>query len=125
MSATPADIAAFTVDGIVITVQNSAIKTLIPDAKDLGDSEIEMFCDNQADGLTLLAERFAILGAVGAPHEGVEIEDSLAIGTTIPITPAVPEFTLVDESRALATTGRLRAFVDDRHTDRFSLELLG
>lgn len=125
MSADPADIALYTVDGQVITVQNSAIKTLIPDAQDLGDSEIETFFDNASDGLTYLSEKFAVLGAVGAPHEGVEIEDSLAIGTTIPITPAAPVFTLVDETRGLAADARLRAFVDDSHTDRFSLELLG
>lgn len=125
MPATAADVAAYTVDGIVVTSQNSAIKTLIHDAKDLGENEIEMFFDDPADAQVMLDEKFAILSTIGPLHEGIEVEDRIGIGTAIPYTPAVPSFTVVDDSRNLNAVGRLRAFVEDRHTDRFSIELLG
>lgn len=125
MPATAADVAAYTVDGIVLTAQNSVIKTLIHDAKDLGANEIEMFFDDPADAQVMLDEKFAALSTIGPVHEGVEVEDRIGIGTTIPYTPAVPSFTIIDETRNLNAVVRLRAFVEDRHTDRFSVELLG
>lgn len=128
MPALPADIARYTSDGIVVSTDKAtgdAIKATHADARDLGTSEIEMFFDDPADASVLLNERFAYLSQVGPVHEGIEVEDNLGLGTTIAITPAVPKFRIVDESRLLDTEARVRAFARDMTTDRYSVEVLG
>lgn len=128
MTATPADIAKFTRDGLVLTSNNEAgqlIKAEHIDARDLGDGEIEMFFDQSEHGQIMMEERFRILSSFGQVHEGIEVEEDFGLGTEIPLTPSVPCFRVIDASRDIDAPGRLRAYVHDFNSDRFSLELYG
>ena len=92
MPATPSDIARFTTDGVLLTAEDPAIKANHLDAEDGAASgrELEMFYDDPADAQDMLDERFAILSQISAVHEGIEVEETLGIGTVIPLTPTVP-----------------------------------
>lgn len=127
MTALPADIAKYTNDGIVVTTNaaaGAAIKAAHPDARDFGDSEIEMFFVSDVHAQAMLDERFAILSTIDPLHEGIEVEEALGLGVTIPLAPTVPSFRVVDDSRGIDKTVRTRAYVHDLGTDRFSLEVL-
>jgi len=128
MSALPADVARYTSDGVVVSTDKAigdAIKAAHSDAQDLGTGEIEMFFDDPADAAVLLNERFAYLSQIGPIHEGIEVEENLGLGSAISITPSVPKFRIVDESRLIDTEARVRAFARDMTTDRYSVEVLG
>lgn len=127
MTALPADIAKYTNDGIVVTTNaatGAAIKLAHPDAKDLGDVEIEMFFTSDANALVMLNEKFGLMSVIDPLHEGIEVVEALGLGTTIPIAPTVPSFRAIDDSRSIDKTVRTRAYVNDTGTDRFSLEVL-
>jgi hypothetical protein len=124
MSATPAAVAKYTSDGVQLTAENAAIKTSHVDAINAGDSEVEMFFVDPAHGQLLLDERFTILSRIGALHEGIEVDDSLGLGTTVPLTPSVPCVLVVDERREIETVARVRAFAYDGETDRYSVEVV-
>lgn len=127
MVATPSDIARFTTDGVLLTtdaVLGAAVLVAHPDARRTDkDREVEMFFVNPAHAQLLLNERFELLRK-GAPlHDGVEVEQSLGIGTTVAIAPRVPCFTVIDADGTV-TVARLRAYVSNRATDRFAVEVL-
>lgn len=124
MPATPADVARYTQDGVVITEKDTAIKAAHPDARDTGKGEIEMFFDNAADGELVLAERFALLSQVSALHEGIEVSDTLGLGTTIPLGPSVPCFRVIDASRSIDIVARTRAYVYEAAGDQYSVEVI-
>lgn len=124
MTATPAAVAKYTSDGIMLTKELASIKTNQIDAQESGDTEVEMFFDLAANGQTLLDERFAILSQISGLHEGIEVEDSLGLGTTIPLTPSVPCVRVIDDSRSIDEVVRVRALAYDGQTDRYSLEVL-
>ena len=124
MPATPADIAKYTTDGIVLTASNPAIQTAHPEAEDLGDDIIETFFQNSADALVVLNERFGILSAINGLHEAVVVEESLGLGSTIAITPTTPCFRVVDEERQIDTTLRTRAYAYAAGSDNYSVELI-
>src|SRR6478752_9976829 len=118
MTATPADVAKYTSDGILLTKELASIKTNHLDAQESGDTEIEMFFENSAHGQVLLDERFAILSQASALHEGIEVDDTLGLGNTIPIAPTVPCLRVVDGERGIDEVARVRAFAYDGETDR-------
>jgi hypothetical protein len=129
MAATPADIAKYTTDGTLLTAPSNvaiseAIKANHIDARSGEDREIEMFYDVAADGQAALEERFTFLSIVNPVHLGIEVEEALDLGGAIAIAPAVPRFTIVDDTRNLTTTARLRGYAYDMGTDRFSVEVL-
>lgn len=124
MTATPADVARYTQDGFVLTAEDPAIKAAFGDAQDGGDREIEMFFDTVADAQLMLDERFALLSQASPIHEGIEVEESLGLGSDIPIAPVVPAVTVVDDTRAINTVARVRAYAYSGDTDRYSVEVL-
>lgn len=123
MPASPADIAKYTQDGELLTYEDAALKAAHPIAKDQG--EISTYIRYSSDAALLLAERGVLQGGVGKLHEAVEVDQSLGIGTDIPITPQVPTFTAIDDTRDLNAPARLRAVVQDFETERYSVELIG
>jgi hypothetical protein len=128
MTATAADAAKYTNDGVVIstnTAAGNAIAAMHPDARDTGTGELEMFFDNAADAQVLLDEKFSYLSKVNPPHEMIEVEDSMGFGTTIALTPAVPSVRIVDPGQRLDVVVRVRAYSQDMETDRFAVEVLG
>lgn len=130
MPATPTDVALYTNDGIVVTsptnpATSSAILAIDPTARDLGDAEIVTFFDDAADAQVLLDEKFAVLSQTSPIHELIEIEESLGLGRTIALLPAVPVFTVIDEERDINAPGRLRAYSYNMASGRYSVELLG
>ena len=125
MPATPAYIAEFTTDGVALSRVDTALRVAMPSAVDEGGSEIEMFFDLAADGEVLLEERWQLVKSLTRIHEAVETETSMGLGTTVPLSPAVPRFTLVDSPRGINQTASVRAFVIDRAAERYSVELLG
>jgi hypothetical protein len=127
MSATPADIAKLTTNGIVVTTDATAgntVKANHPEARDLGDTEIEMFFVDANHAQLLLNEKFAYLSQTKPLHEAVEVEERVGLGVTIPIAPTVPSFRVIDDSRNIDLVARTRAYAHDLGTDRFSVELL-
>lgn len=125
MAATPARIAKSTVDGVALSRVDAALRAEHPDAIDDGSAEIEMFFDDPVDADLLLEERWTWRKQVGRIHEAVEVSDSLGLGTTVPVVPAVPQFQVRDAKRLIDTTAKTRAFVADHQADRYSVELLG
>jgi hypothetical protein len=124
VTALPADVAKYTNDGVVVTSTNPAIKAEHVDARNSGAGEIEMFFDSEADAQILLDEKFTYLSKISPVHDGIEVEESLGLGTTVAIAPQVPSFRVVDESRQLDQVARVRAYAFDLATDRFSVEVI-
>lgn len=130
MPATPTDIALYTVDGVVVTSPTSpsvglAIQAADPAARDLGDTEIPMFFDNASDAQAMLDEKFGVVSQIYPVHEGIELDDTLGLGRSIALAPAVPTFRIVDESRQIDAVARLRAYSWNMDSNRFSVEVLG
>ena len=124
MPALPADIAKYTVDGIVISAEDAPLRATHTEAEDRLGSEIEMFFASAADGQAMLDEKFALLSLVNPAHEGIEVEDSLRLGQAIAISPTVPCFRIVDEARSLDVVARTRAYAFETEQDRYSVEVL-
>lgn len=129
MSALPGDIALYTTDGVLLTspvdpAVSAAIAADNIDAKSSGTSEVVMFFDNASDGQIYLDERFSYQSKVNPAHIGIEIEDIIDLGGSIPLTPNVPTFTVVDSDINFTATVRTRAYAQDMGTDRFSVEVL-
>lgn len=122
MTADPATIAKYTRDGVLLVVQNDALKAQNPNALDGG--EIISFFRYEADAQVLLNERADILGRVNGLHDAVEVTAELGIGTRIPVVPVVPSIRLIDEKRDIDVTARTRASAYDMNTDRYSLEMI-
>lgn len=127
MPALPIDIARYTTDGIVVTAPTDqaatdAIKADHIDARTT--SEIPMFYDNPADGQWAIDERFSYLRKVNPTHLGIEVDEAIELGDTIPLTPAVPTFRVVDPYLDIDVLARTRAYAHNMATDRFSVEVL-
>lgn len=125
MPADPSRIAQYTVDGVVLSRVDTVLRAAFPDAVDMGDQEIEMFFDSPADADVVLTERWNWQKTAGRLHEAVEVEASLGLGTIVPLTPAVPQMTVVDEKRGIGAVAKVRALASDYSTERHSVELLG
>lgn len=126
MPATPSRIAISLNDGIVLSKIDAAIKANHPNAEDSGENEIEMFFDNSADAQVLLDERWNWKSAAGRPREQIEIDSTFGLGTLIPVTPAVPRFTITDSDRGIAAALCMaRSYSLDYNTDRYAVELAG
>lgn len=123
MTALPDDIAKYTTDGVVITAEDAALKALHPDAINRGTEEIEFFFRVQAHAQVMLDEKLDMLSRPAPLSEGVEVEESLNIGTVIPIAPTVPNFRFIDEDRLIDVVARTRAFAYETGSDRYSVEL--
>lgn len=124
MTATPADVAKYTSDGIVITVDNPAILTDHPEAQDLSTSELEMFFVDPEHAQVMLEERFALLSQVDALHEAVVVDESLLLGDDVALTPSTPCFRCVDDKRGIDRVLRTRAYAYQSETDQYSIELV-
>lgn len=126
MAATPSDIAKFTTDGVrLVAPTNSAISDAIKaahiDARDGDSEEIEMFYVDPADGQAMLDERFAIESIVNPVSLGLEVQESLGLGSTIPLAPAGPVFNIVDRDKGTSLPLRVSGFATDAGTDRYSV----
>lgn len=123
MTALPADVAKYTNDGVVITSEMLMLKATHPDAVDLGTEELEFFFTNTAHAQTMLNEKLSLRSNPAPLCEGVEVDESLGVGISIAISPTVPCFTYIDESRGIDTVARTRAFAYETGSDRYSVEL--
>lgn len=128
MPALPADIARYTTDGIVVTAPTSqavtdAIKADHIDARTT-TTEIEMFYDLASDAQWAIDERFSYQRKVNPVHLGIEVEEAIALGADIPLTPTVPSFRVVDPYLQVDEVARTRAYANNMATDRFSVEVL-
>jgi hypothetical protein len=126
MAATPSDIAKYTTDGVRLVAPTNAaigdaIKAAHIDARDGDSDEIEMFYDDPADGQAMLNERFAIESIANPVSLGLEVEESLGLGATIPLTPAVPVFTVVDTASGFSAPMRVSGYAADMGADRYSV----
>src|SRR3546814_13245244 len=90
MPASPGDIAKYTTDGVVITSEDPALKVTHPDAVDLGSEEKEMFFVSSAHAQILLDETLELRSKANACHVGVEVDETLGVGTHTAIAPGVP-----------------------------------
>jgi hypothetical protein len=125
MVATPARIAMMTTDGVVISRVDAALRVAHPNAADEGSTEREYFFDDETDTAVMVDEYFNWRKAPGRPHEAVEFGAGLGLGTIVAVTPAVPQATVIDESRGIGSVCKVRAFAVDHGKDRYSVELLG
>jgi hypothetical protein len=117
VTATAADVAYMTNRGVRLTSPDQI-------TADMGTSEIEMFFPDPAHGQAFLDEKAALLTQVDPLHEGIEVEDSLGIGNAIAVVPIVPSVAIVDGERDISGTCRVRAYVTDMASDRYSLEVV-
>jgi len=124
MPALPADIAKYTTDGVVVTASNPAIKTSFSDAQDGGEVEIEMFYDTEADAQWALNERFAIVSQIAPPHMALEIAETIALGTDIPIAPQAPCLRVIDAESGIDDTLRVISYAYEMNSDRYSIEVM-
>lgn len=123
MPAEPQLIARYTQDGVAVTFKDQALKDAQPGAIDAG--EIPTHFRYRSDAQIKMNERTALLGRVGAIHEGVEIEEALGIGTDVPVVPTVPCFRMIDADRDIDAVARTRSVSFDMTVDRYSVELVG
>jgi len=127
MPALPADIARFTTDGVVLStdlVAGQAVLDAHPNARRTSEGqEIEMFFVNAADAQTVLDERFELLSLGGPLHDGIEVEESLQIGTVIPVQPSVPCWQVTDAD-ARTINVRTRGYARKMSIDRYAIEVL-
>lgn len=124
MAASPADISAYTNDGIVLVKSDQAIKDAHPNADDLRDAEVEMFFVSEAAGQALLDERFSLLSTVEPVHERIEVAEDLGIGQDIAVTPVIPTFTIIDATRDLTVNARCYGYAIDLETDREAIAVI-
>lgn len=125
MAALPADIARFTSDGFLITKKDEAIKDRDPNAFDTGDREIAMFFDDPNHGDILASELFAFVSTEARPHEGIEVGDSLGLGSTKQVFPAAPLAHVVDAERGIDAICVVRQYAFDMSSDTYAIELVG
>lgn len=125
MSAVPSDIARFTSDGFLITKKDEAIKDRDPNALDTGDREIAMFFDDPNHGEILADELFAYVSTEARPHEGIEVGESLGLGSTFPVFPRAPIAHVVDDERGIDAICAVRQFAFDMSSDTYAIELVG
>lgn len=125
MSATPLFIQQATIDGITQSIKSAPIIALFPnDRRETPEDEYEHFCDNPADSLTLLQEKATALMIYPRFHEAVETAEIFDFTDVAAFAPVVPRCTVIDESRNLSASLRIRAIVFSLETDRYSLELV-
>jgi hypothetical protein len=124
MTASPSDVARFTNDGVLVTMVDPTVLQRDANALDVGDSELETFFDSATDASTMMARRSRILFQLGRPHVLVEVEDTLGVGNIIALTPRLPRFTAIDETRSLNTTLTMRSLAFDWTSDRYAVELV-
>lgn len=123
MPATPARIALSLNDGVLLSKVDAALKGNHPNAVS-EDNEIESFFDTQADAQVLLDERWAWRSAIGRAREQIEMDSAFGLGTTIPVTPALPKITITDERRSIVGVAMMvRGYAIDYNTDRYAVEL--
>lgn len=122
MTATVADIARFTNDGVVLTLSSQAVRDRYPDAKSV---EIANFFDSQADAQKVMDERFLILTMDPRLHEMVELGDRLGLGTEIQLAPTLPAFTIIDEERGVNGRGVICAYSFTFESDHYAIEVVG
>lgn len=123
MPADPARIAQSTVDGVVVSRVDASIKTTHANATDV--AELETFWDSEDDADDMLEERWAWQSNPGRLREAVEFDGSLGLGTHIPIMPAVPTFTVIDDTRSISGDGAVRAYAADFENERYAVEMIG
>jgi len=129
MAATPSDIARYTTDGVLVIAPvdpavSAAIAAAHIDARNGIDDEIEMFYDVAADAQTALNEIFGYLSQVNPAYLAVELEDTLSLGTDIPLAPRIPTITVADVDAGVSLPLRVRAFSAEMGTDRYAVELM-
>lgn len=123
MPADPSRIAQFTVDGVLLSKVEPTIKTSFPGA--IEGREIEMFFDDPGDAQVLLDERFAWQSKTNRLREAVELDETLGLGTTIPLTPALPQFNVVDAARNIDAPAIVKAYAANFDSDRYAVEFIG
>ena len=129
MAATPADIARYTTDGVLVTspldpATSQAIAAAHIDARNGINNEIEMFYDTAADTQAALDEIFALLSQVNPAYLAVELDETIGLGSSIALAPRVPTIGVVDLAAGVMLGLRVRAFASEMGTDRFAVELL-
>lgn len=129
MAADPEDIARYTTDGVLVVAPadpaiSAAIQAVHIDARDGSGTEIEHFFDTEADSQALLDELFALRSQVQPLYLAIEIDETLGLGTAIPVAASVPCFRVFDDAIGLSQVVRVRAYAANFATDRFSVELI-
>ena len=129
MAANPLDVARYTTNGVLVVSPidpaiSQAIAGTFVDAQDGTETEIEHFFDAEADCQALLDETFSIVSRIAPAYLALELDDTLGLGTAIPIAPLVPTARLVDERTGLDRVVRVRAYAVDYGTDRYSIEVI-
>jgi len=127
MPALPADIARFTTDGVVLTtdlVAGQAVLDAHPNARRTEQGqEREYFFVDPVHGQIMLDELFGLLSVGGPLHDGIETEESLGLGITIPIHPNVPCFEVTDADDRVVNT-RVRSYSRKMTIDRYGVEVV-
>lgn len=123
MPATPARVALSLNDGVLLSRADPAIKADHPNAV-AEENEVESFFDTAEDAEVMLGERWDWRSRVGGLREQIEVDSSLNLGTTVPITPAAPQVKITDEDRGIIGQNCIvRAYAVDYTSERYAIEL--
>lgn len=122
--ATPADAALVSVEARFVTIEDLAVLARHPAAADEIGSTIESFYDTEADAAAALAVIFNFRKEARF-DVGVEVNTALNFGTTIPLSPELPVFTVYDVGRGINGPGIVKSFTIDAELDKDAVELFG
>lgn len=126
MPASPADIARFTTDGVVVTTDaaaGAAVLAAHPNAREIEEGqEIEMFFVDPAHAQAMLDERFELQSIGGPLHDGVELENGPGIAEVLSA-PVVPSFTVADDDGRQIDV-RAAAYARNMRIDRHAIEVI-
>lgn len=121
MAALPADIAAASRDAIKVTVSDATILSRFPRARDGNAAPAAGYFDDDADALTSLIARQALIGVQGRRRFAVDIAD-----VVLPdLSGALPSWTLVDAEQAVNGALLVARLEVDFESETTSLELFG
>ena len=121
MAALPADIAAAARDAIKVTVSNATILSRFPRARDGLSAPATGYFDDDADALTNLTARQALIGVQGRRRFAVDVADVLLPD----LSGALPSWTLIDAEQGVNGAFLAARIEVDFETETTSLELFG
>jgi hypothetical protein len=104
---------------------DSGVLAAYPNAQDGFQQVRESYFSDTADAQILIDELASVIGTEPRRHEAAETDSPLDLGSSIPLTPTLPQAHMVDRRTALDRNMVIKGLAVDRHTDRNSIETVG
>lgn len=127
MTASPADVAKYTQDGVVVRsdpATGAAVKNLFDGARDESEPPRETFFRYAAQAQVVENIRFTFLSRLSPKQDDMDVEQALGLGSTIPLSPFVPRFTVVENPDDPGYEGLVRAYIHRAADDRMAVQMI-